>query len=88
MDSASYDEVRASVLGFQPQKEIVYNRLLPYADKLDDESLRLFALIKGNLGRSMMLREYRPGFGIWVSRLHKYVTLFPRNHLSSGKEFP
>lgn len=62
---------RCVKLGFKPQKEIIFNRLLPYAHKLDDESLRLFADIKGNLGRSLMLREYRPGFGIWISRLNK-----------------
>ncbi|KAI5692168.1 hypothetical protein M8J76_001606 [Diaphorina citri] len=30
---------RQQVLGFKPQREIIYSKYLPYADKIDDESL-------------------------------------------------
>ena len=58
-------------LGFRPQKENVYNKLLPYADKLDEESTKLFYDIKTNLIKSVLAREMRPGFALWTSRLNK-----------------
>jgi len=62
-------------LGFKPQKEIVYCKLLPYADQLDDESVRMLSEIKANLGRAVMMREMRPGCGMWTARLLKYDML-------------
>lgn len=64
---------RFEKLGFIPQKENVYNKLLPYADKLDEESTELFANIKTNLVKSVLAREMRPGCALWTSRLHKLV---------------
>lgn len=58
-------------LGFRPQKELVYNKLLPYADELDAESQVWLAEIKENLGRAIMLREIRPGCSLWAGRLYK-----------------
>lgn len=58
-------------LGFIPQKDIVYNKLLPYADKLDDESNEILAKIKANLGRSVQLRELWPGAMFWTRKLAK-----------------
>ncbi|XP_029164235.1 proteasome activator complex subunit 4B-like isoform X2 [Nylanderia fulva] len=57
-------------LGFQPQKEMMYNRFLPYADSLDKESQEWLAEIKGNLGRAVMLRELNPGCVLWTNRLN------------------
>ena len=64
-------EARAAVLGFKPQKEILYNRLLPYSENLDEESMQMFSTIKTNLAKTICLRELRPGFVIWTSRLNK-----------------
>jgi hypothetical protein len=64
-------EAREATLGFKPQKEIVYNQLLPYSESLDEESLHSFAIIKTNLAKTVCLREMRPGFVIWTSRLNK-----------------
>ena len=64
-------EAREKVLGFKPQKEISSNRLLPYSEELDTESCLLFATIKTNLAKTICLRELRPGFVIWTSRLNK-----------------
>lgn len=58
-------------LGFRPQKELAYNKVLPYADELDAESRVLFAEIKENLGRAVMLREIKPGCSIWSNKLYK-----------------
>lgn len=71
MDDDNKEEKRYKKLGFKPQKEIIYNRFLPYADKLDDESLKLYTDIKTNLVKSVMLREMRPGCILWASRLNK-----------------
>ena len=54
------------------QKEVVYNKHLPYADKLDEEADGLFAEIKRNLTSAVLLRELRPGVLFWSNRLEKY----------------
>ena len=41
------------MLDFKPQKEIVYNRFLPYKDQLDEESNKFLSEIKYSLGRLM-----------------------------------
>lgn len=64
---------RIEKLGFKPQKEIIYNKLLPYADKLDEESTQLFIDIKTNLIKSVLARELHPGCALWSSRLNRYV---------------
>lgn len=60
---------QVDTIGFVPQKEIVYNQLLPYAEKLDDESNDILASIKGNLGRAVQLRELWPGVLFWTRKL-------------------
>uniref|UniRef100_A0A8C1X656 Proteasome activator subunit 4a n=1 Tax=Cyprinus carpio TaxID=7962 RepID=A0A8C1X656_CYPCA len=66
------------LLGFVPQKEIVYNELLPYKDKLDEESNEILAEIKGNLGRAVQLREIWPGVLFWTRKLSTYMRLYGR----------
>ncbi|KAJ8248283.1 hypothetical protein GJAV_G00240340 [Gymnothorax javanicus] len=68
----------AEVLGFVPQKDIVYNKLLPYADKLDEESNDILGQIKGNLGRAVQLRELWPGVVFWTRKLSTYMRLYGR----------
>lgn len=60
---------KAEALGFVPQKDIVYNKLLPYADKLDIESNEILCKIKGNLARAVQLRELWPGVLFWTRKL-------------------
>uniref|UniRef100_A0A671QJC5 Proteasome activator complex subunit 4A n=1 Tax=Sinocyclocheilus anshuiensis TaxID=1608454 RepID=A0A671QJC5_9TELE len=64
--------------GFVPQKDIVYNELLPYKDKLDEESNEFLAQIKGNLGRAVQLREIWPGVLFWTRKLSTYMRLYGR----------
>lgn len=71
MDDDNHEEGRYKRLGFKPQKEIIYNKFLPYSEQIDDESLQLFTDIKTNLYKAVMLREMRPGCVLWVSRLNK-----------------
>lgn len=62
---------RLKVLGFKPQKELLTNFLLPYVDELDRESAKFILEVKTNLAKAVMLREMKPGVGVWVSRLMK-----------------
>lgn len=68
-DGNSSQQSRIEKLGFKPQKEIIYNRLLPYWDELDDESQVLLSDIKENLAKAILNREMRPGVCVWTSRL-------------------
>uniref|UniRef100_A0A8C6V0Y2 Proteasome activator subunit 4a n=1 Tax=Neogobius melanostomus TaxID=47308 RepID=A0A8C6V0Y2_9GOBI len=65
-------------LGFQPQKDIVYNKLLPYADRLDEESNDVLSKIKGNLARAVQFREIWPGVLFWTRKLSTYMRLYGR----------
>ncbi|XP_068183158.1 proteasome activator complex subunit 4A [Antennarius striatus] len=65
-------------LGFVPQKDIVYNKLLPYTDRLDDESNDILKKIKGNLSRAVQLREMWPGVLFWTRKLSTYMRLYGR----------
>lgn len=64
-------EDREIILGFKPQKEIIYNKLLPYKDDIDSDSKEALAEIKANLGRSVQLRDLKVGAGHWVGQLSR-----------------
>lgn len=70
MDQTSEDSLLEEKI-YKPQKENVYNKLLPYGDELEEESAKLFADIKSNLIKSVLAREMRPGCALWTSRLNK-----------------
>uniref|UniRef100_A0A668AU47 Proteasome activator complex subunit 4B n=1 Tax=Myripristis murdjan TaxID=586833 RepID=A0A668AU47_9TELE len=63
---------------FIPQKEIVYNGLLPYADRLDKEATELLAEIKANLCRAVLVRELWPGVSFWSRKLFSFLKLYGR----------
>lgn len=52
-----------------PQKEIVYNKLLPYGEHLEAEAARFLEHIKGNLARAVQLQELWPGGLFWTRKL-------------------
>lgn len=62
-------KTQPDTLDFIPQKDIVYNKLLPYAGRLDAESNDILSKIKGNLGRAVQLREIWPGVLFWTRKL-------------------
>ena len=70
MENEGMDD-REKVLGFKPQKENIYNKLLPDSDLIDQESNEVFAEIKGNIGRSIQLRDIKFGAGHWVGQLSR-----------------
>ncbi len=63
-------------LGFKPQKELLYNQLLPYNETLDNEAKAWYGDIKANLSKALALRELRPGFITWASRFHSFHRLY------------
>ena len=65
-------------LGFRPQKTIVYNQLLPYADRLLTEACETLAEIKANLGCAILRRELRPG--VSASCKVTYITTIDAGH--------
>ncbi|KAM9336338.1 proteasome activator complex subunit 4B-like [Symphorus nematophorus] len=70
--------VDEDMAGFVPQKEIVYNRLLPYSDRLDGEATELLAEIKANLSRAVLVRELWPGVAFWSKKLFSFLKLYGR----------
>uniref|UniRef100_A0A8C9ZB84 Uncharacterized protein n=1 Tax=Sander lucioperca TaxID=283035 RepID=A0A8C9ZB84_SANLU len=70
--------VDGDMAGFIPQKEIVYNGLLPYSDRLDREATELLAEIKANLSRAVLLRELWPGVAFWSNKLFSFLKLYGR----------
>ncbi|XP_067680549.1 proteasome activator complex subunit 4-like [Haliotis asinina] len=74
---------RKDVLGFEPQKESIYNQLLPYSEKIDAETTEFLAQIKGNLGRAVQLRDVKYGASHWIGQLSRYIRLFGYNFTKS-----
>ncbi|XP_028331301.1 proteasome activator complex subunit 4B [Gouania willdenowi] len=70
--------VDRAVCGFVPQKEIVYNNLLPYSERLAREATELLAEIKANLCRAVLLRELWPGASFWCRKLFSFLKLYGR----------
>ncbi|CAD7093813.1 unnamed protein product [Hermetia illucens] len=70
------DQDRYEKLGFRPQKELPWNRYLPYADKVDAESQRLLARIKADLAKALAMRDISPGVGYCANRLQIYIKLY------------
>ncbi|XP_035224866.1 proteasome activator complex subunit 4B-like [Stegodyphus dumicola] len=70
-------EGRAERLGYIPQKELVYNKLLHYTDFLDEESQTYLASIKTNLGKSI-LHQNLSDISFWTSQLAVYIRLYGR----------
>ncbi|XP_075999758.1 proteasome activator complex subunit 4B [Genypterus blacodes] len=71
-------EDMADPSGFVPQKEIVYNGLLPYSDRLDQEATEHLAEIKANLSRAVQVRELWPGVSFWTRKLFLFLKLYGR----------
>lgn len=58
----------------EKKRNIVYNKYLPYSDRLEQESQAIFLEIKENLYRFVALRDLKPGVVLWTNRLYVYVT--------------
>ncbi len=66
---------RSEVLGFEPQQETIYNKFVPYADVLDQESNEQLSEIKAQLGRTIQFRDIKVGASHWTGQLAKLVSV-------------
>ena len=55
------------------QKPLIYNKFLPYAAKLNEESEQLFQDIKHYLSVAVQKSELWPGTIYWTHRLNRYT---------------
>lgn len=62
----SYDEAN---LGIKYQKEVIFNKLLPYSGSLEDDSQDMLREIKGNLGKCVLLKDVKSGCLAWTNKL-------------------
>ncbi|XP_077536196.1 proteasome activator complex subunit 4-like [Haemaphysalis longicornis] len=63
-------------LSREAQKPFLYNRLLPYNSRINDEAAELFAEIRSNLARSVALHQVNPVTGCWASNLDSFLSLY------------
>ncbi|KAK8724601.1 hypothetical protein OTU49_011168 [Cherax quadricarinatus] len=63
-------------LGFKPQKQVIYNKLLPYNEHIGQEILEQICDIKENLAKAVILRDVRPGCIHWVAKLSRFIKLY------------
>lgn len=67
----------------QFQKPNIYNKFLPFYDTVKQQSLDSFKEICENLSRIIQLRELRPGFPLWSSKLQQYISLYGFSFIKS-----
>ena len=58
------------------QKPNIYNKFLPFYDTIEKQSFAAFEEICENLSRIIQLRELRPGFPLWSSKLQQFISLY------------
>ena len=79
-DSVSECELKieneVDYLGYVPQKQVIYNKLLPYSDKLNEEIVPQLKEIKHNLSKAVVLREIRPSCLHWAAKLSRFISFY------------
>ena len=60
------------------QKPLLYNKFLPYGEKLGEEGRQLFEEIKQNLSIAVQKSELWPGALFWTNRLNRYILCVTR----------
>jgi hypothetical protein len=58
------------------QKPNIYNSFLPFHEAIEKQSFEAFKEICENLSRIIQLRELRPGFPLWSSKLQQFISLY------------
>jgi len=58
------------------QKPNIFNKYLPFNDSIKQQGYDLFEEIRENLSRIIQLRELRPGFSHWSSKLQRFISLY------------
>ena len=54
----------------------IYNKYLPFYETIKQQSVEAFKEICENLSRIIQLRELRPGFQLWSSKLQQFISLY------------
>ncbi|CAF4563597.1 unnamed protein product [Didymodactylos carnosus] len=55
------------------QKPNIYNKYLPFYEEIKKQGFDSFNEICENLSKIIQLRELRPGFSLWSSKLQRYL---------------
>lgn len=58
------------------QKPNIFNKYLPFSESIKRQGYELFDEIRENLSRVIQLRELRPGFSHWSSKLQRFMSLY------------
>ncbi|CAF3831402.1 unnamed protein product, partial [Adineta steineri] len=58
------------------QKPNIFNKYLPFNDSIKRQGYDFFEEIKENISRIIQLRELRPGFSHWSSKLQRFMSLY------------
>jgi proteasome activator subunit 4 len=58
------------------QKPNIFNKYLPFYDAIRRQGYDFFDEIRENLSRIIQLRELRPGFSHWSSKLQRFMSLY------------
>ena len=58
------------------QKPNIFNKYLPFYDSIQRQGYELFDEIRENLSRIIQLRELRPGFSHWSSKLQRFMSIY------------
>lgn len=69
------NEDRFDALGFRPQRENPYCKILPYWDVIDKESKENLSEIKANIGRSVQECD-SIGLGHWMVQLKTLINFY------------
>lgn len=58
------------------QRPNIFNKHLPFADTIKRQGFEFFEEIRENLSRVIQMRELRPGFSHWSSKLQRFMSLY------------
>ncbi|CAF0870123.1 unnamed protein product, partial [Didymodactylos carnosus] len=58
------------------QKPNIYNKYLPFYEEIKKQGFDSFNEICENLSKIIQLRELRPGFSLWSSKLQRFINLY------------
>ena len=58
------------------QKPNIFNKYLPFYESIKRQGYDLFEEIRENLSRIIQLRELKPGFSHWSSKLQRFISLY------------
>ena len=75
--STDADEIEISCDNLQ--KPNIFNKYVPFYDSINRQSYDLFGEIRENLSCIIQLRELRPGFSHWSSKLQRFLSHYGLN---------